>query len=72
MAPIYPAREVFDPSISSEMLARAINKKGEKARAFVDFQSIENYIQNTAKKGDVVMTMGAGDIYKVGEELLKF
>jgi UDP-N-acetylmuramate--alanine ligase len=72
LAPIYPAREVFDPTISSEMLAKAINKKGkEKARAFVDFQSIQSYIQNTFKKGDVVMTMGAGDIYKVGEELVK-
>lgn len=72
LAPIYPAREVFDPAISSEMVARAINKKEikEKARSFADFDSIVRYIQNSLKKGDLVMTMGAGDIYKVGEVIL--
>ena len=35
-----------------------------------DFEDIVRYIRKVAGKDDIVMTMGAGDIYKVGEMLL--
>ena len=36
-----------------------------------DFEEIADYVRKNAIKGDMVITMGAGDIYKVGELLLE-
>ena len=36
-----------------------------------DFKNIASYIKDNASPGDIVITMGAGDIYKVGDILLK-
>ena len=67
IAPIFAAREKFDPSITSEILADKI--KGTKALSFNNFSEIENYLSKNLKKDDVLITIGAGDIYKVGENL---
>lgn len=85
LAPIFPAREKFDPTISSEILAEKIRttpksefdpslEKAGKAevavRAFPDFDSIISYLQSTLGPSDVLITMGAGEQYKIGEALL--
>jgi len=69
VAPIYAAREVDDGSISSELLAERVQAAGTHARAatFVDIESILN---TEPKSGDTIMTMGAGDIYKVAGALV--
>lgn len=36
-----------------------------------EFKSIENYLIKNLKKGDVVFTIGAGDVYKIGENIIK-
>ena len=71
LAPIFPAREPFDPSISSEILAEAISgqKKGV-VRVFSNFSDIETYLKSTLKPNNVLITMGAGEQYKIGEALL--
>lgn len=69
IAPIYAAREKIDPSITSEMLAKKI--KNTKAEAFADFKTMEEYLKKNLKKNTVLITMGAGDIYKVGDTLLQ-
>ena len=66
-ADIYAAREVHDDSINSEMLAREI----ENAKYMESFEAIEKYIKENAGEHDVIITMGAGDVYKIGENLLK-
>ncbi len=75
VAPIYAARETVDPEISAEILAQAIvdHQKvvGLRVWAMSDFLAIETYIRETAQKDDIIITMGAGDIFKVGETLLK-
>ncbi len=68
VAPIFAAREKFDPSITSEILVDKI--KRAKALSFNNFSEIENYLSKKLKKDDVLITIGAGDIYKVGENLL--
>lgn len=68
LAPIYAAREQFDESIKSEMLALKI---GNKAKAFTSLLEIEDYLKGSLKDGDILITMGAGDIFKVGESLIK-
>ena len=71
LAPIYPAREAFDASISSDMLALEILKNGGMAIAF---QSVEEILLHLKKElssdKDVLITMGAGDVYKIGEKLI--
>jgi len=68
IAPIYAAREVDDGSISSEILAERIRATGTEATA-LDFGAIEAELARTGL-GDTIMTMGAGDIYKVADALV--
>ena len=74
VAPIYSAREAADPEISAEILAQAIadhqKVSGLRVWAMIDFSAIETYLRDTAQKGDIIVTMGAGDVFKVGESVL--
>ncbi len=69
IAPIYAAREVDDGTISNEMLAEHIRATGTDATALDSFDAIERAL-NEAGTGDIIMTMGAGDIYKVADALV--
>ena len=69
IAPIYAAREVDDGTISSTMLAELITKNGTPTQA-LSFEEIEQRLQN-AREGDLVVTMGAGDIYRIADTLVK-
>ena len=40
-------------------------------RYMKDFDSIAAYVKEHAEKGDLVITMGAGDVYKVGDLLMQ-
>jgi len=68
---IYAAREPNDESINSKMLAEEIIKNGGKARYMESFDKITRLLAENARKGDVIITMGAGDVFKIGENLLK-
>ncbi|MBU2158618.1 UDP-N-acetylmuramate--L-alanine ligase, partial [Patescibacteria group bacterium] len=68
IAPIYPARELDDGTMSNEILADAIQKQGVDAVAGT-FAEIEEALRTEPVSGDLVMTMGAGDIYKVADAL---
>lgn len=68
IAPIYGAREIDDGSVSSELLAEAMQAVGTHARAF-SFEDIEAVLIREPKEGDVIMTMGAGDIYKIADRI---
>ncbi len=63
---IYAAREENIYGISSEMLAETI---GEKAIYGKDFDSIAEIIKNTVQKDDMIIVMGAGDIFKLFPKL---
>jgi UDP-N-acetylmuramate--alanine ligase len=69
---IYAAREKDVYNISSYKLMNAMKKKHpDKPVYYVkDFEDIVSYINKVAGKDDIVMTMGAGDVYKIGEMLL--
>ena len=70
LAPIYAARETDTLGVSSQDIADRIEKLGTKAHSFDSFDEIETFILTNCNPGDLVITMGAGDIYKVGEHLL--
>ncbi|MHB8710657.1 MAG: UDP-N-acetylmuramate--L-alanine ligase [Minisyncoccota bacterium] len=69
IAPIYAAREVDDGTVSNETLAARIRATGTDATALNSFEAIERAL-GKAGTGDVIMTMGAGDIYKVADALV--
>lgn len=70
VAPIYAAREEPDPSITPEILSTEIKSHGVATQTLGEFFAIETYLRTTSKKGDIILTMGAGDVHKVGEALL--
>ena len=63
---IYAAREENIYGISSEKLAEIV---GEKAIYGGDLDSIAEIIKNTAQKDDMIIVMGAGDVFKVFSKL---
>ena len=69
---IYAAREKDIYNISSYKLVNAMKAKHpDKPVYYVkDFEDIVKYIDKFADRDDIVMTMGAGDVYKVGDMLL--
>jgi len=70
MAKIYAARETDTLGVSSKVLADEIAKKGKEVYCFDTFDEIENFLLQFCEDGDLLITMGAGDIVKVGENLL--
>lgn len=73
LLPIYFAREAKDESVSSSKLAEAICEKGDKAIAMTSFELAEEYVKGlNLKEGDVLVTMGAGEAYKVADNTQKF
>ena len=71
LADIYAARETDTLGMSSEMIAEELKKKGCDAYYYPSFQEIENFCLDKCQKGDVLITMGAGNVVNIGENLLK-
>lgn len=67
---IYAARETDDHSIHSRDLSVEINKNGFKSIYISSFKEILEYLEEEAKDGDTIITIGAGNIYILGEEFL--
>ncbi len=66
VADIYAAREVNTWGVSAKAMAEAL-PDGVYAG---DFDGICAYLRENAREGDVILTVGAGDVYKVGQKLL--
>jgi UDP-N-acetylmuramate--alanine ligase len=71
LAPIYAAREKDDGTISSQILKDEMIKHSEDVVTFNSLQELQSYTNETLEKGNIFVTMGAGNIYEVGEALLK-
>jgi UDP-N-acetylmuramate--alanine ligase len=72
VADIYPAREEPIQGVTGELIVDAAKRFGHKDAHFVpDKKSVPAYLKSIVKSGDIVITMGAGDIWKYGEEFLK-
>ncbi len=70
MAKIYAARETDDGTISSDDLCEDLREIGVEAYAPGSFDDIENFLLKNCVNGDLLITMGAGDVVKIGEHLL--
>jgi UDP-N-acetylmuramate--alanine ligase len=70
LADIYASREKDPGDISSKDLLIELEKLGKEVHYFPCFDEIENYLLQNCMNGDLLITMGAGDIVSVGENLL--
>jgi UDP-N-acetylmuramate--alanine ligase len=72
VAPIYPAGERLIEGVDAEWLCQGIKEHGHREVNLCHHQDeILKVLLGLIKPGDLVITLGAGDIYHVGEELLK-
>ncbi len=71
LAEIYAARETDTLGISSKDIADALNRRGCDAYYFPTFNEIQDFCMEKCQKGDLLITMGAGDVVNIGEALLK-
>ena len=71
LADIYAAREIDTGAISSKDLVSDLKKLGTEAYYFPSFAEIEEFLKKNCVNGDLLITMGAGNIVNVGDSLLK-
>lgn len=67
---IYAAREKDTGLVHAKDLASKISELGTDARYCSSFGDAENFLLKNCQKNDLLITMGAGDVYFIGEELL--
>ena len=70
LADIYAAREKNTYGISSRDILAKLKEKGTECYYFPSFEEIEKFLLKNCINGDLLITMGAGDIVNVGEHLL--
>jgi UDP-N-acetylmuramate--alanine ligase len=69
---IYPAGEAPLPGVSGESLTEAIRREGHQDVTLVpELQDVPAILEKKVRPGDLVITMGAGSVWKAGEEFLK-
>ena len=71
LADIYAARETDTLGMTSEALAEEIKRIGGDAYYLSSFEKIEEFVRKKVIHGDLLITMGAGDVVNIGESLLK-
>ncbi|KAI4449832.1 UDP-N-acetylmuramate--L-alanine ligase [Eubacterium plexicaudatum ASF492] len=70
LADIYAARETDTLGVSSLNILEKLKESGTECYYFPSFEEIEKFLLKKVMNGDLLITMGAGDIIKVGESLL--
>lgn len=68
---IYAARETDDLGVSSELLCEALKERGVDAYYLEDFDGIEHFVLEHCQKNDLLITMGAGNVVKIADDLCK-
>ena len=70
LAEIYAARETDTLGMSSALLCEEIKKLGADCHYFPTFAEIEDFVKSHCIHGDLLITMGAGDVVNIGENIL--
>jgi len=70
VAPIYGAREAPQPGVTSALVADAARRAGAATVAVDERAALTTRVAREVRSGDVVLTLGAGDVTRVGRELL--
>lgn len=68
---VYPAREEPIQGVSGELIVNAAKEFGHKRVVYVpDKTTVPAFLMETKQPGDIIITMGAGDIWRFGEEFI--
>ena len=70
LADIFAAREQNTYGVSSKDILSRLNAKGTEAYYFPSFEEIEKFLLKNCVNGDLLITMGAGNVVEIGEALL--
>jgi UDP-N-acetylmuramate--alanine ligase len=57
--------------VNAKVLAERICGQGTEAQYLGSFAAVCDYLEQQVRAGDVVVTMGAGDVWKVADEYLQ-
>jgi UDP-N-acetylmuramate--alanine ligase len=68
---IYPAGEKPIPGITADALAEKIRSKRQGEVVRTDKEGAVTHVVSAMKKGDILLTLGAGDVWKLGEKVLE-
>ena len=68
---IFAAREIDPGDVHSRDLVEKIQENGVDAKYMESFEKVEDYLRDKIEDGDLVVTMGAGDVYLIGEHILE-
>jgi UDP-N-acetylmuramate--alanine ligase len=71
VAPIYPAREAPIPGVTGEIVADAARQAGGEVHWVSDRGAVLRQVEDVVAVGDVVVTLGAGDITDVGRQFVR-
>jgi len=69
---IYAAGEKPIPGVSGEALAEGVKQYGHKDVVYIpEREKIVEHMASVLRKGDLMITLGAGDVWKIGEQVLE-
>ncbi len=68
---IYAAREKDEGIVSSKDIVTRLEKLGKNVYYISDFADIEKFVLENCKNNDLLITMGAGNVVNIGENLVK-
>jgi UDP-N-acetylmuramate--alanine ligase len=71
VCPIYPAREKPIPGVTSALITDRLRDAGRHVHVAASLDGATDLLRNLARKGDLVVTLGAGDVTRVGPLVLK-
>ena len=74
MPEIYFVRDSLESKrqVNAQVLVERINNNGQSAIYIETFDKILKYLEQNVKAGDLIVTMGAGDIWKVADEYIQW
>lgn len=67
---IYPGREIDTGIVHARDMVNGINRETHNALYLATFEEIRDYLDENAKPGDIVITVGSGDVYRQSQKLL--
>jgi len=69
---IYPAGEQPIPGVSGRQIAEGVAEHGHRHVTFVpDREALPAAVVAAAQPGDMIFTLGAGDVWRVGQEIVR-
>ena len=69
---VFPAREAPIEGVTGKIIADAVESSGHKEVHYLpEKEKISDFLIDIATEGDMIITIGAGDIYKIGEEFIQ-